>query len=351
MNRRSFVLSVAAASAGAAVRVRGAEAKQFDVGFLGLSHSHAKEKLRLVRQHPAFHFVGAAEESAEVRNAHAGVRWMTEEQLLQSCEVVFVESDVRDHARQAAAALRAGKHVHVEKPPSVRYEEMVELVQLARERNLLFQSGYMWRTHPGFNAIFEAVRQGWLGEVYQVRGTINTLIAPARRAEWAEFSGGGFFELAAHLVDSLVRLLGRPARVSPFLASTMNDTLVDNNVAVFEFPRAVGVITNTTEQPNASAHRSFEVLGKNGTMTLKPIEPPVLHVDLAQAAGPYKQGSQVVPLPKYARYVGDIDELVSALRRERDLTASLADELLVQEWLLRASGMFAPAVPGGGPAK
>ena len=28
----------------------------------------------------------------------------------------------------------------------------------------------MWRYHPGFRALFEAVRSGWLGEVHLVRG-------------------------------------------------------------------------------------------------------------------------------------------------------------------------------------
>jgi hypothetical protein len=74
-------------------------------------------------------------------------------------------------------------------------------------------------------------------------------------------------------------------------------------------------------------------------MTLKPIEPPTLVVDLAKAAGPYAKGLQTVPLRRYARYTGDIDELASALRGERPLTASLDQELLVQQSLLQASEM------------
>jgi len=340
MTRRLFLHSIALASTCASGAVRAADAKRFKAGFLGLSHSHAGAKLRIVQNHPAFSLVGATEESADVQKAYPGVHWMAQEELFNSSEVIFVESPVRNHARNALAALQAGKNVHLEKPPSVQYRELVEIAQIARQRNLVLQCGYMWRYHPGFQAIFQAVRQGWLGEIYQVRGTMNNLLPSNERAAWAEFKGGAFFELAAHLVDALIRLMGRPAKVSPFLSSTNRDELLDNNVAIFEFERAIGIITNSTNQPNANAHRSFDVLGKNGTMTLKPIEQPALHLDLQQAAGPYKAGPQSIPLPKYTRYAGDIDELAAALRGDRQLTVSLAEELLVHEWLLKATGMF-----------
>jgi predicted dehydrogenase len=109
---------------------------------------------------------------------------------------------------------------------------------------------------------------------------------------------------------------------------------------VFEFERALAILTNSTSQPNAFAHRQFEVQGTNGTMLLKPIEPPTLAVDLAQAAGPYRAGKQTVELPKYERYRGDFEELARCISTETPLPASLDQELLVQEWLLRACGMF-----------
>lgn len=293
----------------------------------------------MLRESKDFELVGIAESSEVVRKNIPNVRWMNDGELFAAAEVVFVESDVRDHARHALAALRAGKHVHVEKPPSAKGKEMEAIAAAAREKKLLLQTGYMWRYHPGFQAIFVAVRQGWLGEIYQVRGVMMNQLAADRRREWAEFNGGAFFEQASHLVDALVRLLGRPKGVARLLRSRMGDALLDNNVAVFEFDRALATISNSVYQPNSSAHRSFEVLGTNGTMTLKPIEPPTLEVDLAKAAGPYKAGKQVVSLPEYKRYVGDLADLAQAVRGGK-LAASLDEELLVQEWVLKSSGMW-----------
>jgi predicted dehydrogenase len=308
-------------------------------GVLGATHSHAKEKIRLLQESSEFELVGISEASQTVRQGFPKARWLADGELFAAAEVIFVESDVRDHGPHAIAALRAGKHVHVEKPASAKWPEMQQIAALARANKRLLQCGYMWRYHPGFQAIFEAARQGWLGEIYQVRGVMMNQLAANRRAEWAEFKGGAFFEQASHLVDAVVRLLGRPKSVTPILRSRAGDDLVDNNVAVFEFDRALATISNSTSQPNSSAHRSFEVLGTNGTMTLKPIEPPALELDLSKAAGPYQAGKQIVSLPEYQRYIGDLADMAQAVRSGK-LAASLEEEILVQEWVLKSSGMW-----------
>jgi predicted dehydrogenase len=238
-------------------------------------------------------------------------------------------------------ALNAGRHVHLEKTPVAKLADMRSIVELARGRNLLVQVGYMWRYHPGFRALFEAVRSGWLGEVHLVRGFISNFLAPERRREWAEFPGGSMFELGSHLIDATVRLLGRPTAVTPFLSrhGPHEDALRDNNLAVLEYPRARAVLINTALQSGGSPPRTFEVQGSNGTATLSPIEPGRLVIDLAKSAGPYRKGSQEVPLPAYKRYVDDFVELAAAVRGERKLLVGLEEELLIAESILRASGM------------
>jgi predicted dehydrogenase len=199
----------------------------------------------------------------------------------------------------------------------------------------------MWRYHPGFSKIFEAVRAGWLGKVTLIRGMIANLLATERRGEWAEFPGGAMFELGCHLVDPLIRLLGKPLDVKPTLRrhAPVDDDLKDNNAVIFEFPGALGVITNSTHQPNAFAQRSFEVFGTKGSAVLKPIEPPTLQIDLARAAGPYKAGAQTISLPAYERYVGDFVELAAAIHGEKPLSVTLDEELRVHDALLRACEM------------
>lgn len=346
MDRRVFLGSAGGSLlAMNAAAAHGQEAK-VRVAFLGVSHSHAKDKVKVVRESPACELVGIAEEDLALRDSYerSGVRLLSRNQLLndKSIQLVAVESGVKDHAPHAELVLRAGKHIHIEKPPADSLTAFKELSALAEKKRLLLQTGYMWRYNPAIKAALEAARQGWLGKVYLLRGMINTLIAPARRPEWGQFKGGQMFEQGAHLIDPMVRLMGRPQKVTPILRKhgAFDDNLKDNTMAILEWEGALGVITSATLQPGAGLHRSLEILGSNGTAVVRPIEPPLLQVDLAKSAGPYKAGSQQVSLPVYRRYVDDFAELAGAIRSGKPLSVSLSDELLVQETLLRASDML-----------
>jgi len=352
-SRREFLAAATLSAAAAALSRTGSSLaaetsasnqRPIAVGFLGSVHSHALEKLKIVHGSKDYELIGVDEESQSAKEncEKMGVKIVSRQTVLERAELVVVESAVRDHARDALQALRAGKHVHVEKPPAATLREVQEMVALAREKRRVLQTGYMWRCHPGFAAIFEAARQGWLGEIFQVQGTINNHLAPARRSEWGEFKGGSMFELGSHLIDVTVRLLGKPKSVTPFLRRHGNDTdsLKDNNLAVLEYEKATAVITNSALQPTGIPERSFEALGSKGSAILRPIEPPGLQMEFVTAAGPYKKGIQTISLPGYKRFETDFVELAAAVRGERPLPVTFEQEVEVQETLLRASGML-----------
>jgi len=345
MNRREFLITSAAVAASAsALPVRAAEtSRRIPIGFLGATYSHGPDKIKLAMKSPDWEFVGVCESSAAGRQTceKLGAKLVSQDELFERARVVAVESDIRDHAARALLALKAGMHVHLEKPPAAKFAEMQAVVALAREKKLLLQTGFMWRYNPGFIAIVEAARKGWLGDVFMVRGFISNNLAPARRKEWGEFPGGSMFDLGSHLVDAVVRLLGKPKSVTPFIRhhGKFDDPLNDNNVAVLEFERAMVTIFNTALHAGSVPQRSFVVLGTKGSAILQPIEPPTLTIELSEAAGPYKKGAQSVPMPAHQRYVADFVELAAAVRGEKALSVSLDEELLVAETILKVSGM------------
>jgi predicted dehydrogenase len=329
MHRRTFLASAVAAAAQPA-RIR--------IGFLGSTHAHGSEKLRQMHESTEWELVGLAEKNPEAAAAarQRGVRVVSREELLgdRAIQAIAVEGDVGDHARDALDALNAGKHVHLEKSPAADMASFRRLVELAGQKGLLLQMGYMWRYNPGINAAVDAARRKQLGDVYLVRGTINTQLNAAGRVPPAQFRGGLMFELAGHLIDPMVRLLGRPAKVTPYLQSqgSFNDGMPDNTVAVFEWPRALGVISSAGLQPGAGPHRTFEILGTKGAAVVRPIEPPTLLLDLPG-------NRSTPPMPEYKRYVEDFRDLAAAIRERRKLRWTPAEDLLVQESLLRACGM------------
>jgi predicted dehydrogenase len=268
---------------------------------------------------------------------------MSEEELLAdpSIHLVVVECQVWEALPWGGKVIKSGKHLHLEKPPGNEWAPFKELVEEARRKKLLLQTGYVWRWHAGINAALEAARKGWLGEVFMVRGTMNSDRDSEQRAVEARYRGGGMFELGGHVIDRIVELLGRPKKVQSWLRhdTTLPDKLADNNLAVLEYDGALATITQSARMSGAGDHRSLELIGTDGTVMVWPeSSPPRMRVHMRKAQGPYPAGWQDINLPPQPRFVGDFQELARAIKTGQPLKLSYDHELLLQETLLRASG-------------
>ncbi|HUQ94253.1 MAG TPA: Gfo/Idh/MocA family oxidoreductase [Bryobacteraceae bacterium] len=341
MTRRT-ALALAAAGAGAYA----ADKPPIGIGFIGISHSHAEGKLAVVKASPHWKIVAVAESDPKFRDVarKMGLTLVTREELLAhpGIQVVAVESAVRDHAPDGLAVLKAGKHLHLEKAPADSMAGFEKIVSLARSKSLLLQVGYMWRYHTAIAQALEAGKKGWLGSIYLVKATMGNQLAVKRRPEWAEFAGGNMFELGGHVIDPMIRLMGKPRDVKSILRTDgdFKDSLKDNTLAIFQWDKALGIVHGSNLQPGSSRYRAFEIHGTNGAAIVNPIEAPVLTIDLEKAAGPYVKGVQKVPVPPYERYVDDMVELAAAVRGESKLRVTYEEDLMVHEALLRASGMY-----------
>jgi predicted dehydrogenase len=311
MTRRQLTMLAAAAaplSAEAPIRI----------AFLGTSHSHAEGKMQVVRSNPAFQLVTGLSEAQVLADA--------------TIAAVAVEGDVKSNAASAQRALDAGKHVHLEKPPAATLAEFQQLLATAARRKRVLQLGYMWRYNPAVNKAMALARSGQLGAVYALRAQMNTVASAAQRAEWGRFQGGDMFEQGSHLMDMFVRLMGRPTRVLGILRShgPQKDGFEDNVAAVVDWPGATGILTAATLQPGATAHRFFEIQGTRGTATVRPLEPPVLHLDL--------DGKRSEEKFEYTRYIGDFEELAACIRTGKPLSVTPEQDLWATEALLQACG-------------
>jgi len=90
-------------------------------------------------------------------------------------DAVVVATSVPTHYELATRSLEAGKHVLVEKPPTMRGPEMDELVALSEERDLVCMPGHLLLYHPGVQKLKELVDDGSLGDVLCVYGNRQNL--------------------------------------------------------------------------------------------------------------------------------------------------------------------------------
>ena len=82
--------------------------------------------------------------------------------------------------------------------------------------------GYMLRGNPAFRFCFEAVRQGWLGKIFDVYGLMSKMADEDERQRNLRYRGGVMFELGCHLIDPLVTSAGsshRGYRSPPLVAA------------------------------------------------------------------------------------------------------------------------------------
>lgn len=83
-----------------------------------------------------------------------------------SLAAVVVATPVSSHFELAAAALRAGKHVFVEKPLAASSSEAYRLGRLAAERRLVLMPGHTFLYSPPVNKIRSLIASGEVGEIY-----------------------------------------------------------------------------------------------------------------------------------------------------------------------------------------
>ena len=173
---------------------------------------------------------------------------------------------------------------------------------------------------------------------------MSTGIPEAARQVISVHDGGIFYDLAGHMLDQVVWLLGRPNRVTSFFH---NDTgvvpdFMDNTVGVFEFDNALAVVDIAAMEPGPTARR-FEVYGTEGTaIILEPFEPgEQVRLVLSAPKSGYDEGEQIVTPEFRGRqdmYDLELNAYIAAVRGEKTPDRSLDHELLVQETLLRATG-------------
>ena len=297
-----------------------------------------------------FEVVGVVEPDADRRrqmaatSAYSGLRWMTADELLETpgLQAVTVETDIDALLPTAEQCLNAGKHIHLDKPAGTILKHFRQICDLADKQKLAVQMGYMFRSNAAFRFMFNAVRKGWLGDVFQVHCEMSKKIGDSSRKSLARYPGGSMFELGCHLIDAVVTILGKPDRVHAFNRNTRPDfdNLMDNCLAVFEYPRATATVRSSVTEVEGGRRRQFVTCGTKGTVVIRPLEPYHLTLTLESDVDGMKRGTHQIELPKSTgRYDGDLLHLAAVIRGEEQEEYSRAHDLAVQEAILLASDM------------
>lgn len=322
----------------------------------GTKHGHAEGKLLAMQINPQVEVAGVYEPDPARRKVLAQgdgpfsqVHWFDHpREMLDDPTIVAVASEGlnSESLAQTEQIVHAGKHVWYDKPAGDDWAHWQRVVALALEKRVHIQMGYMFRYHHGFRQIAEWVKSRLLGEIFSVRAHMSTWLTPAAREVISAHQGGIFYDLAGHMVDQIVWLLGRPQRVTAFLRndSGIVPAFKDNTLGVFEFERAIATVEIAAMEPRPMARR-FEVYGSQGSaILLEPFEPAhTLRLCLEEPGGGYGAGVHFVSVKEQSRqalYELELEAFLRTIAGAQDPDRSLSHELLVQETLLRATGVI-----------
>lgn len=130
-------------------------------------------------------------------------------------DLVVICTPTESHYPLARAALQSGKHVVVEKPFVVTSAEAKDLIELARDEELLLTVFQNRRWDSDFLTLQECMSQGLLGEIHTYKAHFDRY-RPEVKQRWKEHSrsgGGVLYDLGSHLIDQALTLFGIPLTV------------------------------------------------------------------------------------------------------------------------------------------
>lgn len=195
---------------------------------------------------------------------------VTIEELLRTpdLDAVGVCTPPATHARIAIAAMRAGKHVWVDKPLALNEDECVQMIDAAAEARTVTMTGLHMRFHRLAMAARRAIRRGELGRIESVRVAWHSPRSDLDIPQWRTVrstGGGGLVEIAPHHLDLLRFLLN--TEIAEIFAITSNDVREDEN-AVISARMSDGVVVSGEFSERGPHEMQIVISGSAAILTL-----------------------------------------------------------------------------------
>lgn len=303
------------------------------LGFMGRTHldvyrAHPDARVVAVADRDPDRLTGGGRLDSNIAGAGEGTIDLATATLHPSIEALLDDPAVDavdvcvptpDHADIAAKAIRAGKHVIIEKPVARTAAEADALVALAAAHpDLVVMPAMCIRYWPGWTWLRDVVRDGTFGDCRALHVTRLGAALPADHYRDGRQSGGAILDLHLHDTDFVQFVFGAPTAVQSAGHSILSGE-IDHVITRYHVPNDAlvtaegGWIESPSFPFNMRYRAHFEaatVLYDNAAADpLRVYRPDVAH--------------EAVPLPDAFGYAGEIDAFLQAIRTgvpPRDVT-------------------------------
>ncbi|AXK45401.1 aldo/keto reductase [Brachybacterium saurashtrense] len=263
-------------------------------------------------------------------------------QVLASPEVdaVYISTVHTGHARLAAQALEAGKHVLCEKPLTPNAGTTMALLDLAARTGRTLLEAYMYRFHPQTRRVLELVAEGAIGEVTHLDASFSfdTGGREGRLFDTAT-AGGGILDVGCYPL-SLARFVAGAVAGKAFAeptalrgSGTLGETGVDE-WATAELTFAGDLTASLRTGVRLADPQSATLTGSRGVIRLADPwglgEQQVIELDVVG------EEPRRIEVPAASAYALEADALAEAAREGREVPELTAENSLGQARALDA---------------
>jgi UDP-N-acetyl-2-amino-2-deoxyglucuronate dehydrogenase len=190
-------------------------------------------------------------------------------------DIVCITTSSGAHLAPALAAIRAGKHLVIEKPIEITTERVDEILRAADAAKVRVAPIFQGRFGEGARTVKAAIAAGRFGRLVLASAYVKwhrtAQYYTGTRGMLAVDGGGAMMAQAIHAVDLLQWFAGMPEEVFCWSTRAVHQAIEaeDTASAALRFPSgALGVIEATTA-PWPGWNRSLEICGENGSAVLE----------------------------------------------------------------------------------
>lgn len=225
-----------------------------------------------IEAHPGFRLYAVTERNA--KNAEKDfpniISYNSTDELIadEKIELVVINTPNNTHYELSKKALKAGKHILVEKPFAATVEEAKEIFSLAKsvgKKVFVFQSR---RWDSDYNSVKEVIDSGKLGKLSEVHFRYDRYKAAIGVKSFKEElvpATGLQYDLGPHLLDQVINLFGKPLSFHKILGKNRPNTKVDDYFSIhLAYPDNVNVFVYSSMLV-VDALPAFVVHGHSGS--------------------------------------------------------------------------------------
>ena len=171
--------------------------------------------------------IGFSDRDRDKKGAFGCQYYESYKELLKFVDAVSIAVPTDMHYEVVKDCLLAGKHVLVEKPITLNSEEAGELIKISERENLILASGYIYRFNPAVLKL--KGRMSEFGTIHNITMRYIHSHKPPRR------DSGVIFNLASHLFDILLFLIGVPKKLVCMKTNYISEEREDSAVILADY--------------------------------------------------------------------------------------------------------------------